>query len=245
MRITLLTVAAFTGVATAARSSFHERRQASSDKTTLQFETAPDTFTGNNEITFGKALDLNQKLFSLSVNKAGDRDVLCQAFAEGKALGAFFPSRGLDFGAGGQLVTRIECDLPKFPVAAGAPSQDAPKTSTSPASASATASASNPSSTKANGPQIVFEFELERGAAPTQQTFPFTSNAALDVDIKAVAARIVKIDGADNVNLQSIVCSTQRDQSSTKSKDITSADKVFFDDGKVVQISQITCSENK
>jgi len=243
MKSTLFTFAAFAGLATASRQSFHERRQASPDKTNLQFETSADTFTGTNEITFGKALDLNQRLFSINVNKAGDKDVLCEAFSEGKPLGAFFPARGLDFGTAGQLVTRIECDLPKFPVAAGAPSKDATPTSTSSASPSETSGANAPSSTKANGPQITFEFELERGATPKQETFPFTSNAALDVDIKAVAARIVNIVGADSVKVEKVVCTTQKDQSSAKSKDIKSTDKVFFDEGKVVRITQITCSE--
>jgi len=245
MIITPLLAATFFGLATASRPSFHERRQTSPDKTTLQFEISADTFTGANEITFGKALDLSQKLFSINVNKAGDTDVLCQAFSEGKALGAFFPARGLDFGTAGQLVTRIECDLPKFPVAAAAPTQDGSKTTTTTSSATTSATSGAPSSSTPNGPQIVFEFELERGTTFTQQTFPFTSNAALDVDITAVAARIVKIVGADNVKVESVVCTTQKDQSSTKSKDIKSADKVFFDEGKVVRITQITCSENK
>jgi len=240
MKTILLSFAAFAGLATAVRPSFHERRQASPGKTNLQFEEQPNTFTGQNEITFGKALDLNKKLFSINVNKAGDKDVLCQAFSEGKALGAFFPDRGLTFGTSGQLVTRIECDLPKFPFAASPPTQDATKT-TSSATTSATASAT-PTSAKPNGPQIVIEFELERGATPTEQTFPFTSSAALDVDIKAVAARIVKIVGADNVKVDSVVCTTQKNQSSAPSKDIKAGDKVFFEEGNVVRITQITCS---
>lgn len=238
MKTAFLTFAAFAGLASAARPSFHERRQTAPDKTNLQFETSADTFTGANEITFGKALDLNQKLFSINVNKAGDKDVLCQAFSAGKPLGAFFPDRGLDFGTAGQLVTRIECDLPKFPF----PAQDATKPTPPTATTSPTAGAASPTSTKATGPQIVIEFERERGATFTEETFPFTSNAALDVDIKAVSARIVQIVGANNIKVGSITCTTQKDQSSAKSADIKSGDKSFFDEGKVVRITQITCS---
>ncbi|KAH8592195.1 hypothetical protein B0O99DRAFT_630663 [Bisporella sp. PMI_857] len=233
-----------TSVATAGQSPF-DRRQ-SGTTANLQFETNPNEFRGNNPVTMGQALDTKQKLFSISVGKtSGDeKEVLCQAFNGTQSVGVFFSSRDVKFaGAGGQDITRIECDLPKFPVKAQPPaSSSSAPTATSSAARPTGTSGSGSNAPPVSGPTITFQFETEFATTFTQQTFPF--GTVLDVDIKLVSARITEIKDA-NGNVQDaskVVCKTQRDQSSQSAGDITSLDKTFFDRRNQVRITQISCS---
>jgi hypothetical protein len=227
-----------------AMASLAERQAVTAN---LQFEIESNTFRGNNPITMGRALDTTQKLFSISIGSiAGtEQEVLCQAFNGSRSVGVFFSSRDLKFTTtGGQDITRIECDLPTFPVKAN-PNPPSSPVSSPAVSQPAPSATSPPSGSPGNeiaGPTITFIFETEFATTFRAATFPFGS--VLDVDERIVSARIRDIKDADGkeVDASKVRCSTLRDQSSQSAGDITSLDKTFFDRRNPVRITQISCT---
>jgi len=223
-------VLAFCALASAAPASRTSRRQNILQGTaTLQFEIQPDTFTSDTYITIGTVIDFDSTpLEVLSISIATTTDVAnpaaitCEALDQSTVVGTFTVNQDAVFSSL-QTVTSISCE----------------DTSTASKPRTVTRRTNSNSIPRASQAEAILQFEI----APDTFTsdFEIAIGTMDDTDLQLISATIASVSGAKNQN--NVVCMATSNFSSNVAGVFTLATTAVFNNGKLEEITSITCAE--